>query len=72
MAHCELIEKCVFFNGHMADMPSTADMLKNLYCQQDFDKCARYVIVKEMGREKVPADLFPNQIEKARSILKSA
>jgi len=56
----------------MADMPSTADMLKNLYCQQDFDKCARYVIVKEMGREKVPADLFPNQIEKARSILKSA
>ena len=72
MAHCELTEKCVFFNGHMAGMPSTADMLKNLYCLQDFDKCARYMIVKELGREKVPADLFPNQIEKARSILQTA
>jgi hypothetical protein len=46
MTNCELTETCVFFNGHMASMPSTADMLKQLYCQKDSEKCARYLIVK--------------------------
>jgi len=71
MTNCELTDKCVFFNGHMANMPSTADMLKQMYCQKDFDKCARYMVVKAIGREKVPLDLFPNQTEKATTIIQA-
>jgi len=55
----------------MANMPSTADMLKQMYCQKDFDKCARYMVVKAIGREKVPLDLFPNQTEKATTIIQA-
>lgn len=70
MAKCELIETCIFFNDKMANMPSTATVFKNIYCEKDFDGCARYVIVKALGRGSVPADLFPNQIDRAREIIK--
>jgi hypothetical protein len=53
----------------MANMPSMATMMKSVYCQSDPDKCARLMIVKSVGREKVPADLFPNQIDKAKEII---
>ena len=28
MANCELIEKCLFFNDKMGNMPGTAEMFK--------------------------------------------
>ena len=70
MAKCELIEKCIFFNDQMPNMPSTAAVYKKTYCEQDYENCARYMIVKAMGREKVPGDLFPNQKERAAGIIK--
>ncbi|HZV81114.1 MAG TPA: hypothetical protein VFF53_02990 [Geobacteraceae bacterium] len=72
MANCELTEKCIFFNDQMPNMPSTAAVYKKIYCDQDFDNCARYMIVKAMGREKVPGDLFPNQKERAENIIKGS
>jgi hypothetical protein len=69
MANCELIEKCIFFNGHMANMPSTADTFKKLYCQREFEKCARFMVVQAKGRGTVPEDLFPNQIDRAANII---
>jgi hypothetical protein len=72
MANCELVETCIFFNGHMANMPSTADVYKKMFCQRDLEKCARYTIVKAKGRGTVPADLYPNQMEKAISIIEKS
>lgn len=69
MGNCELISKCIFFNDKMANMPSTANMLKKKYCQGDHTKCARYVVCKALGREKVPGDLTPSQMDKARLLL---
>lgn len=70
MAKCELIEKCIFFNDNMQNMPSTAATYKKIYCEQDYENCARHMIVKALGRGKVPEDLFPNQKERAESIIK--
>lgn len=71
MAECDLTKTCIFFNDKMADMPSTAEIFKNIYCKGDFENCARMMIVKNLGREKVPADLFPNQSAKALDIIKN-
>lgn len=70
MAGCELIETCIFFNDQMPNMPSTAAVYKKIYCEQDFRNCARFMIFKASGRESVPKDLFPNQKERAETILK--
>ena len=71
MANCELIEKCIFFNDKMANMPGTAASFKRRYCQDDFSGCARYMVFKALGREKVPGNLFPNQHDKAKKVIDS-
>jgi hypothetical protein len=70
MAECELIKGCIFFNDKMAEMPSTAEIFKTIYCKGEFNNCARMIVVKSLGREKVPLDLFPNQAAKALEIVK--
>ena len=54
----------------MPNMPSTAAVYKKIYCEKDFDNCARLMIVKAPGRGQVPKDLFPNQKERAEGIIK--
>lgn len=68
MVVCELCDTCIFFNDKMPDMPDVAGYLKQKYCRKDFDKCARYRIYKEFGRENVPANLFPNEEDLVSSI----
>ena len=69
MGECELLSSCPFFQDKMANMPATAEMLKGRYCRKDNSRCARFMVFKALGREKVPADLFPNQVEKAQEII---
>jgi len=69
MANCDLLETCIFFNDNMAEMPSTSDVFKKMYCKSDFGKCARHMIVESLGRGTVPSDLFPNQTDRAKSII---
>jgi hypothetical protein len=69
MAQCELTEKCIFFNDKMANMPAMADIYKQRYCGTDSSLCARYRVFEVLGRENVPADLYPNDAEGATRIL---
>lgn len=69
MADCEMIEKCLFFNDKMADKPGTAEMTKKRYCRGDFKSCARYMVCKALGRDKVPTDLYPGQKDRALAML---
>ncbi len=70
MADCEMLSKCLFFNNQMANMPAMAEMMKKKYCRGDNTKCARYLVCTRLGREKVPADLTPAQIERAEAMLR--
>ena len=70
MADCELTGTCIFFNDKMADMPAMASMMKTVYCKDKYETCARYQVVQAVGRAKVPADLFPNQLDKACEVIK--
>jgi hypothetical protein len=69
MADCELINTCPFFNDQMADMPSMSTIIKDRYCMGSNTLCARHMIFRVLGRESVPKDLYPSQVERADEIL---
>ncbi|ACV64504.1 conserved hypothetical protein [Desulfofarcimen acetoxidans DSM 771] len=69
MSECPRLKTCPFFNDKMASMPSTAELYKKKYCMTDCSKCARYMVLKEKGMDMVPADLFPNQYDRAKKLL---
>ena len=69
MAECECLTACPFFNDKMANMPAMADLLKKKYCHDKFIECSRYIVRQKLGKEKVPADLFPNQNDRVKKLL---
>lgn len=71
MPSCEYLAGCPFFNERLAHMPRPAALYKALYCRGNQEICARHIIAKALGREAVPADLFPNQESAAREILEN-
>ncbi len=72
MPDCECLPRCPFFHDRMENMPATADLLKLSYCRERPDTCARYLLFKALGRDQVPADLFPNRKDRAELILRMA
>ncbi len=69
MGDCECVSRCMLFEEKMSSMPATVEMFRNRYCRADFLTCARYSVYKALGMERVPADLFPNQEDRARKIV---
>ena len=67
MADCEKLQVCPFFTGHMAQMPAVASLMKASYCLGDKMRCARYMV--SVAGVAVPADLLPNDVERARQLL---
>jgi hypothetical protein len=72
MADCVCLPKCLFFNDKMARMPTTAEHMKQRFCLGDPTSCARYKIFLALGREQVPPDLYPNNVQRAETILAAA
>ena len=69
MADCVCLPRCPFFNDRMAAMPATAQLIKKRYCQGEQSECARHMVFSRLGAEKVPTDLFPTQVERAKEVL---
>ncbi len=69
MEECDLLSSCIFFNDKMADMPATAEMMKNRLCRSNKLGCARYLVCQQLGRAEVPLDLYPHDIERAKLII---
>jgi hypothetical protein len=69
MAECSLLPKCIFFNDKMATMPAAADMMKKKFCLKDSSTCARFMVCSALGRERVPLDLFPNNVDRAKALI---
>jgi hypothetical protein len=66
MAACTLMEGCIFYRGQM---PGTTELLKNAICKGNYESCARYMIALSLGREKVPPDLYPSDVDRAKGII---
>lgn len=67
MAECERLKKCAFFQDQLTYMPKTADLMKQAYCLGDKTTCARYLVASKGTLP--PADLFPNEANRALEIL---
>ncbi|HCF59047.1 MAG TPA: hypothetical protein DFS52_13775 [Myxococcales bacterium] len=67
MNECPKLAACPFFNDRMKGMDGMASLFKKHYCTDDFERCARWKVSRAgLG---VPADLFPNQTERAAQLL---
>lgn len=72
MPDCECLPRCPFFHDQMADMPSTAEMIKGQYCsgpRADNLRCARHMVFAALGSAEVPSDLFPSDMPRAQAML---
>ena len=70
MADCECLPRCGFFHGRIAhSVPSVAEMMKQRLCLGDSSGCARHMVFARLGRDRVPPDLMPNQLERASKLL---
>jgi hypothetical protein len=72
MADCVCLPTCIFFNDKMASMPIAADMMKKKFCRSDNSACGRYMVFSTLGKAQVPQDLYPNQADRAKTILAQA
>ena len=69
MADCECLAKCPFFHDKMEGMPGMTGVYKRRYCEGSSRNCARHIVFREFGATMVPADLFPNEVERADRVL---
>lgn len=67
---CELLKTCSFFVVEVKS-PALAEEFKRKYCNQNKELCARYMIAKEVGLDKIPPALYPNEYDKALDIIYS-
>jgi hypothetical protein len=70
MATCSKLETCAFYQTAFDEENVFANRLKQIYCLDREDLCIRDVISELIGKEYVPDDLYPNDIEKGKDILK--
>lgn len=69
MGECEFIDKCPFFNGKLGGNLEDIEELKNKYCKTNNLNCARYMVANSIGKENMPADLFPQEKERAYLVI---
>jgi hypothetical protein len=71
MFECDIIKECPFYNDRMLNMPAFSNSMKKIFCHVDNSDCARHMIKETLGLMKIPHDLFPNESERAREIIKN-
>lgn len=69
---CEMLEKCPFYNDKIPMQHGVGSILKKKYCQGNQQICARYLVLTKLGKEYVPANLYPNMLEMAQRIIHEA
>ena len=69
MAECELIDKCPFFSGQLAERADEREELKEKYCKNNNLNCARYMIASSVGKEQIPPNLYPDEKIAAYAII---
>jgi len=71
MADCECLPGCPFFNDRMKEKPATAEIYKKNYCLGDSTDCARHQVKVAIGKENVPGDLYPTQVDRVKRIIET-
>ena len=67
-----MLQTCIFLSDRMAKQSTIAEMFKQVFCHDNKSRCARYMVFVKLGIKKVPCDLFPSSIDRAKRILAAA
>ena len=67
---CELMACCRFFADNMKNLPRTAEYIQHKLCLGDFEACSRYKAYKQIGKGKIPYDLYPFEAEEIIQVMK--
>ncbi len=68
MESCEFKSSCSLYKG-LLSMPITLEFLEKEYCSDNYYQCARYIVSKVNGPDRVRPDLLPKDIREARNVL---
>ena len=83
MPSCENFDHCTFFERKLDVSPSLGIIFKKMYCQKDFENCARHMLRKKLIKgyylpvedpkigklEVFYEDLFPNNRKAASELI---
>ena len=70
MPECECLKGCPYFNSAIfKEMDVMLELRQQKYCRGDNSLCARYMVFKVLGKEHVPENLLPTQVERAKEII---
>ena len=53
-------------------MPRSVEIVKEKYCRDRYEECARWRVHKALGGTKVPPNLFPSEAKEADDIISGA
>jgi len=66
---CRFAAFCTFINETTLKNPSQAAKYKISYCNSNSANCARYLISRALGRQSLPDDLLPEEMNRAERIV---
>jgi hypothetical protein len=66
---CELLACCRLFKDSMESLPKATEYIQMKLCFGDYEACNRYIIYKNIGKENLPADLNPFDIEDVQKVM---
>jgi len=69
MGDCPMIGACIFFTDQMPLLPDIVIVMKDKYCRNNFESCARYIVNTALGKGNVPNTLYPFEISKVEGII---
>lgn len=68
MDNCPKSPDCPLSKNTLIKDNDLTDLLKRVYCHNDFENCARYFIARNFGVENLPMDLKPYQSTVAKKL----
>lgn len=69
MAVCEKLESCPFYRGKLVMETNIGETLKEKFCRNDKESCARYMVFTQCGPEYVTDRLFPHMKDQAAYLI---
>lgn len=66
---CKFKNSCNFHLDKIADMPATSSVFKKMYCEGIADNCARFMVIKRLGKDDISGSMMPNNRKQAIEIL---
>ncbi len=69
MYRCELLQTCTFFDDGGGYSPELNHMMKEHYCADRCEDCARYRAIHCLGRDNVPSFMLPTEHDRVEQLL---